>query len=395
MLASFQQYDDLVHQIYDAALEPRRWPAVMERLVHACGGFCGALFTPRHTPAQGGVMVPVDLPASMMELWAARFSGPENDPFTRAALARGQFQEGVALIGDELVPQQELRPSRFYRDLWEPAGIGRMCGGVVFDSTDAHKLPTVVVIFARPTDPPFDAVQTELIRRLLAHLSRSLGVMFHLRDSRLREVASHAALDRLACGVVLLDAMGKVCFLNVGAAAQVAAGHLWRLDGDSPAQRQLVLVLRLRRFEPDLRQAIQSALQPLGEGGDDHFSQALVLPDADGKPACVLHAAPLGEGAAPGLFQAGGSTPRAILFLYDLAAAFSVPPGLLVRLFDLTDAEACAALQVLQGGGVKVMARRLGLSPNTVKTQLSAVYDKTQTRRQADLLKLLLALATR
>lgn len=395
MLASFRQYDDLVHQIYDAALEPRRWPAVMEHLIQACGGHCGALFTPQHPPAQGGVMVPINLPASMMELWAARFSGPENDPFTRAALARGQFREGMALIGDDLVPQQELRSSRFYRDLWEPVGIGRMCGGVIFDSTDAHKLPTVVVVFARPTDPPFDAVQTDLIRRLLAHLSRSLGVMFHLRDSRLREVSSHAALDRLACGVVLLDARGDVCFLNTSAAAQVATEHLWRLDSAGPAPRRLVLAPRLRRFEPDLRRAIQSALQPLDEGSDAHFSQALVLPDAEGKPACVVHAAPLGEGAAPGLFPTGDTTPRVILFLYDLAAAFSVPPALLVRLFDLTDAEARAALQVLQGGGVEAMAQRLEVSVNTVKTQLRAVYDKTQTHRQADLLKLLLALATR
>ena len=67
--------------------------------------------------------------------------------------------------------------------------IGRMGGGVIFGSTDAHQLPTVVVIFARPTDPSFDAVQTDLIRRLLAHLSRSLGVMLHLRDSRLRAEA--------------------------------------------------------------------------------------------------------------------------------------------------------------------------------------------------------------
>lgn len=340
-------------------------------------------------------MVPVNLQPSMMELWAARFSGPENDPFTRAAIAHGQFREGVALNGDELVPAHELKPSRFYRDLWEPVGIGRMCGGVVFDSTDSHKLPTVVVIFGRPDDPPFGTQQTELIRRLLAHLSRSLGVMFHLKQSRLREMSSQITLDRLTCGVVLFDAHGNLCFLNAAAAAQFAAGHLWRTSGEGDSPRRLALAPWLHRFEASLRRAIQSALQPLSADADEHFSQALVLPDVNGKPACVVHAAPLGDGAAVGLFANAVQVPRAIAFLYDLAAADSIPPERLVQLFDLTGAEARAALQILQGGGVKTMAKRLGVSPSTLRTQLQAVYGKTQTHRQADLLKLLLALATR
>ena len=55
-----------------------------------------------------------------------------------------------------------------------------------------------------------------------------------------------------------------------------------------------------------------------------------------------------------------------------------------------------ACVSACGGGSVEAMAQRLGVSPDTVKKQLQAVYDKTQARRQqADLLKLLLALATR
>lgn len=395
--ALFDRYDELVHQIYDAALQPAAWPAVMARIVQACGGFCGGLFTPQHSPAQGGLMVPVDVPQSMIELWAARFSGAENDPFTRAAIARGEFREGMALNGDDLVPRQELLGSRFYRDLWQPVQIGRMCGGVVFDSTDAHKVPTVVVVFRRLLDDPFGQGQLDLLRRLLVHLSRALGVMFHLRDAELRAASSLAALDRLQCGVLLLDAAGEVCFANAGATAQIDAGASWRLDGPAHGPRRLRLARPLQHMEPALQRTLSSALQPWGELGDDaHFSQALLLPDADGKPRCVLHAAPLGEPAARGMFALKNSgTPRAIVFLYDLAAAAAVPAALLVRLFDLTEAEARCALQLLQGGGVEAMAVRLGVSTNTARSQLHAVYAKTQAHRQADLLKLLLALASR
>ena len=67
---------------------------------------------------------------------------------------------------------------------------------------------------------------------------------------------------------------------------------------------------------------------------------------------------------------------------------------MLCRIFELTSAEALAALQIAAGGTVDDMAARLGVSVNTFKTQLQAAYMKTGTHRQADLLKLLLSLAS-
>jgi DNA-binding CsgD family transcriptional regulator len=121
-----------------------------------------------------------------------------------------------------------------------------------------------------------------------------------------------------------------------------------------------------------------------------HFSNALLLPDADGKPICVLHAAPLGQASA---LAVGSAAPKAIVFLYDLAAAAQVPPAMLCKLFDFTPAETRAAQQMLQGGSAEAMAQRLGVTVNTFKSQLKAAYAKSGTHRQADFLKLLLALA--
>jgi len=366
----------------------------MAEVIEACGGFCGSIFTPRHRPSQGGIMIAINLPQSMIELWAARFV--EDDPFTREALARGIFREGQAINGDELLPTPQLLKSRFYRDLWQPVGIGRMGGGVVFDSTDAHKLPTVLVVFRRLSDPPFGAIEMELIRRLVAHMSRALGVMFHLRDQSLREASSRAAMDRLACGVVLLDSEANVVHMNLSARAQLDSGKIWRLDA-SPTQRlQLRLSRRLKAHEPAFKRAIAAALRPLADKDQTHFSDALLLPDADEKPSCVLHAAPLRLSAGQSANLADmSSVPSAILLLYDLSAAVRVSASLLMQLFDLSQAEAGVALEALQGGGVQAMALRLNVSVNTVKTQLQAVYQKTQTHRQADLLKLLLALSNR
>ncbi len=396
-MQDFDYYDYLVHRIYDASLAPERWPEVMAGVVQACGAKRGGLFTPQHTPAQGGLMIPVDLPDSMMALWAARFSGVENDPFTRAAVARGLFREGLALDGDDLVPTRTLLPTPFYRELWSPVDIGRMCGGVVFDSTDAHKLPTVVVLFRRLQDPPFGSAELTLVRRFVAHLSRALGVMFHLRGAQWREASKRATLDRLGCGVVLVCARDGVTFMNGAAARQVAQGALWRMEAVQGEPPMLRLAPRLARFEADFRRAIAGALDPLALAEDEHFSHALLLPDAQGRPVCVVHTAPLrGSWASgPPPYEPLGTAPQAILFLYDLTAALSVRPSLLMQLFELTEAEARVALQVLQGGSAGEMARAMGVATNTVRAQLQAVYAKTGTHRRADLLKLLLSLAAR
>ena len=63
--------------------------------------------------------------------------------------------------------------------------------------------------------------------------------------------------------------------------------------------------------------------------------------------------------------------------------------------FKIDDLDYQAALQMTQGGSLDEMAARLGVSINTCKTQLQAAYAKTGTHRQADLLKLLLGLASR
>jgi DNA-binding CsgD family transcriptional regulator len=228
------------------------------------------------------------------------------------------------------------------------------------------------------------------MRRLMAHMSRSLGVMFHLRDSSLQAASNLSSLERLSTGVVLLSGDGTLQFANAAAERIFRAGrHVAAPGGHSGTALRLTLVARLADHEKQFQRAIARALTPL----DDHqenFSNAVVLPDEQGKPSCVLHAAPLGSGLA---LAAAGARPQAIVFLYDMGAAARVAPGLLCELFDLTGAEASAALQVLQGGAAEAMARRLDISVNTFKTQMKAVYAKTRTSRHSDLLKLMLALA--
>ena len=58
--------------------------------------------------------------------------------------------------------------------------------------------------------------------------------------------------------------------------------------------------------------------------------------------------------------------------------------------FGLTVAESGLATELLKGDGRKSAARRRGIADNTARTQLSSIFDKTGTHRQAELIRLLL-----
>ena len=204
MAVNLDVYDTLVHAIYDAALHPLRWPQVLERLCAAFESRSALLFTPLHSPAQGGFTFTHRISTATVERWSAK--SIHDDVYTQAALRRGLLVDGMAINSDDLVPRVEAYASRFYQELWAPAGLSHGCMGVIFAGTDARHLPTAISIYRGPEAASFTPDHVEMLRALLAHLSRSLGVMYHLRDRQLQMAASLAALDSLPGGVVLLDA---------------------------------------------------------------------------------------------------------------------------------------------------------------------------------------------
>ena len=63
------------------------------------------------------------------------------------------------------------------------------------------------------------------------------------------------------------------------------------------------------------------------------------------------------------------------------------------RLFDLTAAEAALGAALHRHGDLQQAAAALGITEGTARTRLQAVFEKTDSHRQADLLRMLDALA--
>ena len=79
----------------------------------------------------------------------------------------------------------------------------------------------------------------------------------------------------------------------------------------------------------------------------------------------------------------------ATILLVDLDAFPAPNPTTLKRLFGLTFAECRLAFHLAQGKTPKEVATLLGVSRATIGSQLAAVFSKTHTKRQAELVALL------
>jgi DNA-binding CsgD family transcriptional regulator len=77
------------------------------------------------------------------------------------------------------------------------------------------------------------------------------------------------------------------------------------------------------------------------------------------------------------------------LVMVDLNVAWEPNPAVLQRVFDLTPSEASLAVKISWGESPMTIARSNGVAISTVRSQLAAVFAKTNTQRQAELVALL------
>jgi len=102
------------------------------------------------------------------------------------------------------------------------------------------------------------------------------------------------------------------------------------------------------------------------------------------RPPFVAHLVPM-RGRGRDIFSGA----ELLLYLTPIIQRAGPPPEILQALFDLSPAEARVAAMIAEGHSVKLIAENLSVQPNTVRAQLKAVFAKTGTGRQGELVSLL------
>jgi DNA-binding CsgD family transcriptional regulator/PAS domain-containing protein len=384
---ALEAFSKLVEQIYAAALDPLAWSPAMGQLASLQGSTTAILVTPATPPAEGGFAITHGVGEQEAQEWA-RYA--PLDPWTEAGMRRGLMRNGNVVLGHDLVPDGNLQRSTFYKEFLSRYGHRHLCTGVVFglDETSAQ-VPVVCSLHRSEGDEPFGPGQVQVHRLVVNHLSRAIGTSHRLRDAELRLAASLQALDRLHGAVLLLGHRGEVLFVN-----QAAQRLLHRADGLA-LQRGNPLTDQLGRLKGTsagdthaIEQEIARTLR-FDPAKVEHFSHGLTLQKSSGTGHLVLRMAPLSphSDVTAALMDAG-----AVVFVSDTGAHLSLDATLLQRLFGITPAECRLAEALLEGSGLAAVAARLGISENTAHSHLKRLFEKTDTHRQAELVRLLMGL---
>ncbi len=364
----------IVELLYRAAGEPEHWPAALGAVAREFDAKVAQLLwwdkRPNRTPDSliGGTPTPGT---------EADYLGHYSRIDPRQKLVVG-VRVGAIYACHQHFDERFVAHSEIYQDFLIPIG-GRysMIGKLADDDDEAS---TVGMI--RPLDRgPFDDDDRARFHLLLPHIARAAWMHRKLARARAMQDGVRATLDLLDWAVILTDGSGRVVSHNFAAERLLATGAGLR-----------IVQGRLKATEADddnrLTQLIATAERTARGSGFSAGGSLAVRRAPERKPLLVT-VAPLTAGTTSHI---GQDRPAAVVFVHDPETSPKTSTQRLIELFGLTPAEARFAVELASGQSLDDIAGLHGVSKNTVRAQARAVFAKTETNRQTELVRLLMGL---
>ncbi len=347
--------DELIDLIYEAAVIPERWPLVLTKLAQLVDGVGGVLFTGdlgKWVASPDAVGVVQDY---LDQGWHNRTTR------TQRLFERGTQYPGFVCDLDVFSPE-EIEQEPVYAEFFRPRGWGWGAGTIIA----APSGDLLAVDIERPYER--GPIESQVVRRLdelRPHLARAA-----LLSGRL-------ALERMRSATEVLDMVG------LASAVLGAGGRPLVMNGSCEQLLDDLLVIRGGRIavtQPLADQLLKDALVGVGVFGASTATRSIPVSATEKHPPIIMHILPV-RGAAHDIFSGAA----ALLIVTPMAAKASPPVELLQGLFDLTPAEARIARAIAQRRTINEIAQSLGLSRETIRTQVKSVLSKTGQSRQLDL----------
>lgn len=187
-----------------------------------------------------------------------------------------------------------------------------------------------------------------------------------------------AALNRLALGVIVVDREGRIAFTNKSAGVLLSES-----DGVSVCSQNILRASGLEATTA-LMSLVEAAIDDETGAEEDTNAVALVRPSLK---------RPLSAFVSPIIpDQSQGKRDRlAAVFISDPERQPVPSLDHIMRLYHLSRSQALIVQSLAKGARVEEAADDAGVTVSTARTYLKQVFLKTETSRQSELLKLVLA----
>ena len=363
----------LIDEVYDASLTPELWSSVLERLTKgysACFGTLGSWSQQRgmFTVTPRFSCMPASLVAKLREVEVT-----EGNPFFGAT---SSLLCGEIVRLEEIISPISWRYSKAGEKVFRPTGVE--CG-IGINLAPPGTGMSGLALFRDRTAGPFSDSELQLAERLAPHVVRAIRLMARLFEVEAREHLACEALDRLAFPVFIATSSGRVRYVNAAGRAITSAR-----DG------LCIVNCQLETLRIDETAELAGLIHGAALARKHSYSTSggnLSVTRRCKKPSLNLLVTPLGP------TRSGTDWPiedAALIVASRPKPACARAAVMLQKQFNLTPAE--IRLMQLVGEGIEPMqmAERLSVSITTIRTHLQRLFDKTGTRRQAELVRLVL-----
>jgi DNA-binding CsgD family transcriptional regulator len=359
-------YDDLLDQIYDAALDPNGWSNVLDSLNIALNSRGFALFFQDRTTIRFNQFNGLD--AAHIEAYAKHYGliNPWVPAFDRAPHS--------VTAAHELMGPSDLEHTEFFNDWLNPLGLHDAIGIPIRRDAGAFFLASGL---RDKQAGYYTAAEKRLALRLRPHLKRAVDIYERLNAAQSLRDGLVAGMDSLDVGIMLLDEECRMLFAN-----RVADALIKRGDG------LMYCHGRVRASHANASEDFSNAVRATAATGTRRGSDSggmVVLRSKNGKPMTAL--------VCPRRSEAdfGYRNASVMVFVSNPDAETGMDEGHAARLYGLSRAEAQLLKALLQGTRLADYADTAGITLNTAKGYLKQLFHKTGSGRQSDLMRLFFA----
>lgn len=359
------EFNELLGLIYEGLLEDVPWQTFLLRCQEVFkASVANLILRSPNTPGLGAMHVVGGVPENIVTYNERSYA---LDPFIN-------LPEGEVVTLHEFVGKEKLLTSDFYRLILAPSDLYDVMGA------DFHIPGEIEVRFRlcrSKAGRSFNQQDRALCRALLPHIQRAvrLHVRLHMIES---ERAIYAgAIDQMKVGTIILDEGGRVLSVNQRA-------RDWLDHKDGVMLRSERLVLGTGNQTQELHQRIERVVAQL-RTGDTSVVEAMRVPRSGGREfGLVIRPVPAEQ------WGESETVPAVAIFLSDPQEKAEAPVQVIKELFGFTPAEASLAILIANGLTLDEAAEEMGVSRNTIRTFLRAMFAKTGVSRQPQLVSLIL-----
>lgn len=350
-------------RLYDAAVAPQLWPDILQDLARSVDavGCCFAIDNVKET------------------LIAPPMSPELRDPLTDfveggwyAHDLRGRrgwplLKTGrCVLIEHDVSTEEERQKESYYNEWLRPwdlpwwSAVGFACGESLL----------ALALLRNARQGAFTRTEAARLSAWRPHLKRAVSLAQLLSQRQADSVL--ATLQHLERAAFIVDMRGRVSQLN-DAAEALLGGELELHCGRLRAVR--------RNDDLRLQGLVAAVLAPPFPSGA--VAEEPILIGSAEAGGLLVEALP-----TSGLLQDVFVGTRALLVATCLGPRKAPPEERLRRLFKLTASEAAVATRMAVGRNVQETAESLSIATGTVRNHLKAIFAKTGTHRQSELVAL-------